>query len=188
MSDKDTESILESWLFRTTGAAWILAFQVVGVAVLAIAEQHIPKKGLLTVIGAQVLLLAAAILIARRHAKLATKRENELKSDIASLEKDLQRYTTPKAPAQDGPLHAHAFQVLAFLMGKPDGAYSIHIAHEVRLTVPEVEIAIDRLRDRKFIKQIKAGRAGPEYGTTPDGRSHYAKITEAQQAAAQQRR
>ena len=61
MATKESEDIIERWLLRSTGQAILAALQVLALALLVVAEQHIPKKGLLAVIGAQLLILLAVL-------------------------------------------------------------------------------------------------------------------------------
>ena len=71
MATKESEDIIERWLLRSTGQAILTALQVLALALLVVAEQHIPKKGLLAVIGAQLLILLAVLFLTKK--RLAAK-------------------------------------------------------------------------------------------------------------------
>ena len=143
---------------------------MVVIAILALAEQHISKTQLLTVIAAQSGVLTLVLFLARCRFVAAKK---SFDSKISLLQKDIDSF---RPTADSSPLTDNAETVLEFLMNKPEGTYSIHLAHEVRLKVAQVEIAIDQLKGRDFVKQTKACTGcGAEYGTTPKGRAYYAK-------------
>ena len=173
MATKESEDIIERWLFRSTGQAILAALQVLALALLVVAEKSIPKSAMLTVIGAQLLILVAVLFLTKK--RLAAK-DNEivaLRNKLPEVrEKIIQVESAKKEEAPAPDLTDEDVQTLAGLAEKPDGTYVIHLAHEIGLSKTRTNHSIDRLTSFCFVEQIGTSDCGPTFEVTGQGRKH----------------
>ena len=140
-------------MFQSAGASLVAVAQILAVAILAIAEEHVSKTALVTVIGSQALVIVIVILMARR---LITN------GNPAAVSSSVPKFV----------LTAEDERTLCGLAEHPDGTYTIHLAHTIGLSKTRTDHSIDRLELVKYVTRLIDTDRGPKFRVTPEGRAY----------------